>query len=396
MSATVTILGAGRIGHAMALDMLAMGHDVTVLDACDDSLEQLQSHHRRPASGPSAGALAVQRVDLSAPAAITDHVRAADLVLGALPSHLGLAALDAVIDAGRPYCDISFMAENPLTRHDRARQRSATVVVDCGVAPGLSNLLAGRACALLDRTDRIDILVGGLPKIRRAPFEYKAGFSPDDVLEEYTRPVHRRTHGRIEVCDALSEPEPVDFPETGTLEAFNTDGLRSLLHTLDVPTMTEKTLRYPGHAALMRTLRDIGLLSSETEPIGGVPIAPRRVLRHLLERHWRYEPGEADLTLLRVRAAGRDAEGLPVTHQWDLYDEYDPAADLSSMARTTAFACTAMAQTILDGTLTAPGVRAPEQLAADTAVHDAVIEHMRRRNITIRHNTTPMLEPPPG
>lgn len=236
----VIVLGGGLVGAVIAADLAADPRlRVTVADRRREALERAQ----RRAPG-----VATVEADLVDPAAIRRLAAEHDVVVGALASAIGFAALRTVIESGRPCCDICFMPEDALELDELARDRGVTAVVDCGVAPGMSNLLAGHAARVLDRCERIDIFVGGLPVARTEPFQYKAGFSPHDVIEEYTRPARLVEHGRVVTRPALTEPEPVEFDGIGTLEAFNTDGLRSLIHTLDVPDMREKTLRYPATA----------------------------------------------------------------------------------------------------------------------------------------------------
>jgi len=136
---------------------------------------------------------------------------------------------------------------NPLELEPVAKEQKLTAAVDCGVAPGLSNMLAGHGLSQLDQAFSIHIYVGGLPIIRKWPFEYQAVFSPVDVIEEYLRPARCVANGQLVTKPALSEPELIEFENLGTLEAFNTDGLRTMIDTLTVPEMIEKTLRYPGH-----------------------------------------------------------------------------------------------------------------------------------------------------
>jgi saccharopine dehydrogenase-like NADP-dependent oxidoreductase len=288
-----------------------------------------------------------------------------------------------VIEARKPYCDISFMAEDALELSPLARERGVIAVVDCGVAPGVSNLLSGHFAAALDPCERLEILVGGLPAERSWPFEYKAGFSPHDVIEEYTRPSRLVEHGQVVVREALSEPELLDFPGVGTLEAFNTDGLRSLIHTLKVPHMREKTMRYPGHIELMRAFRSIGLFSKEPIEVAGARVRPLDVTAALLFPAWTFAPGEADLTILRVRAEGRKG-GRSVRLVGDLLDRYDPATDTRSMSRTTAFPATIVARLLAQGRLDMPpGVYAPEQLAARPGLVDHVVEELGRRGVRV-------------
>ncbi|RMH29599.1 MAG: saccharopine dehydrogenase [Planctomycetota bacterium] len=372
--ADVIVLGAGMVGALIARDLAdEPGVSVTAIDGSERALARLRERD---------GRIETVCADLAAPGAVRNAVTGYDLACGAVPGFMGFGALREVIDAGVPYCDISFMPEDPLTLDEVAQRRSVPAVVDCGVAPGLSNLLAGVAAERLAPCQRIEILVGGLPRIRRAPFQYKAAFSPIDVIEEYTRPARFVEHGEVVTRPALSGVEPVDLPGVGTLEAFNTDGLRTLMHTLAVPTMREKTLRYPGHAALMRAFRDAGFFSTEPVQVGGSRVAPRDLAAELLFPIWTYEPGEADLTVMRVTAEGA---GARIT--WDLLDEYDPASDETSMARTTAFPCAIVAREILAGRIGQAGVIPPERLARNPGTVERVLAGLARRGITLRESS---------
>ena len=214
MKKKTIVLGAGMVGAVMARDLA--GDDrlaVTVADVSRRSLDRL-------AGTPK---LTTVEADFSRPERIQALVRDFDLVVGAMPSVYGFAALRAVIESGKPYADISFLAEDALELDALAKSRSVTAVVDCGVAPGLANMLIGHCHAGFDRTERVLFYVGGLPKRRQWPYQYKAPFAPSDVVEEYTRPVRMVEGGEVVVKPALSEPELIDFAQVGTLEAFNTD-----------------------------------------------------------------------------------------------------------------------------------------------------------------------------
>jgi lysine 6-dehydrogenase len=222
--------------------------------------------------------------------------------------------------------------------------------------------------------------VGGLPVERRWPFDYKAGFAPWDVLEEYTRPARVVEHGRVVVKEPLSEPELLDFPGVGTLEAFNTDGLRSLVDTMKAPFMKEKTLRWPGHAELMRVLKDTGFFSLETVDVAGQKVRPRDLTAALLFPKWTFEEGEADLTVMRVRVEGI-AGGEPVAWAWDLVDRYHEASGLRSMSRATGYVATSVARLILAGAFRRPGVHPPETLGATEGLLDRVLADLTARGV---------------
>jgi saccharopine dehydrogenase-like NADP-dependent oxidoreductase len=301
-------------------------------------------------------------------------------VFGALPSWLGLAALETVIKAKKPYCDISFMEEDPRKFHNLAIEHGVTCVVDFGVAPGMSHLLCSVANETLDVCKRLDIVVGGLPLERTWPWEYKAPWSPRDVIEEYIRPARLVEHGKIVTREALSECVLIDLPGVGTLEAFNSDGLRTLCDTLDVPFMRERTLRYPGHAKQMRILRDGGFFKTEEIQIGSQKVKPIDMTAKILIDGWKYEEGEADLTVMRIEGEGTIGDTEMII-RWDLLDYYDNEKGQSSMSRTTGFPAASIGRMLVDGTIDTPGVHPPESFGANETVVYRLLAELEARGV---------------
>ena len=376
----VVVLGAGMVGQAIARDLADdAGLRVDVADVRAEALEQVA---RRADVG-------TVRADLANPDAVKRLVAAYELAVGALPSAIGLQTLRAVLEAGRHCVDISFMPEDALSLDALARGKGVTAVVDCGVAPGLSNMMCGAAAARLAPLEEVEIYVGGLPVERRWPFDYKAGFAPSDVLEEYTRPSRVVEHGRLVVKEPLSEPELLDFPGVGTLEAFNTDGLRSLVRTIDAPFMKEKTLRWPGHADLMRVLKDTGFFSLEPVDVGGQKVRPRDLTAALLFPKWTFDEGEPDLTVMRVRVAGHE-KGSRVACSWDFVDRYHEASGLRSMSRSTGYVATSVARLVAASAFRRPGVHAPETLGREPGLLDRVLADLAARGVRCRASVTPL------
>mgnify|MGYP001024424898 CR=1 FL=1 len=366
----IVVLGAGMVGRVMAID-LAGEFEVTAVDVDPGNLERL-----------AASAVRTVRADLSSPEAVREAVRASDLVVGAVPGSMGFATVRSVIEAGKDVVDISFFPEDALLLDEAARRAGVTAVVDCGVAPGMSNMILGFHAARM-AVGRFACYVGGLPARRELPFEYKAPFSPADVIEEYTRPARYVENGHIVVRPALSDVEHLEFPEIGTLEAFNSDGLRSLLRTMKVPNMIEKTLRYPGHAERVRTLRDSGFFGTEEIEVRGRRVRPLDVTSAVLFEHWRLGEEDDEFTVMRIVVAGHE-NGRPKSYVYDLFDRRDRATGFSSMARTTGFPATAVARLVLSGGLARKGVCPPELVGAEEAAFRTVMDGLAARGVTYR------------
>ncbi|MHC4823236.1 MAG: saccharopine dehydrogenase family protein [Planctomycetota bacterium] len=371
--ARILVLGSGMVGSAMALD-LAATHDVTATDRDVAALQRLEGK-----SG-----ISTLLLDVSDQAALCAAVQDMDLVISAVPGCLGFATLRTLIEAGRNVADISFFPEESLDLDALAKEREVVVVTDIGVAPGLHNLIFGWHDTRME-IHRYTCMVGGIPKQRDFPWEYKAPFSPADVIEEYLRPSRLVEGGKMVVKPALSESELVEFAEVGKLEAFNTDGLRTLIRTMPhVPDMSEKTLRYPGHRDLALALRESGFLSEQPVRVGGKEVVPREVTSAILFDQWKLGPEEEELTVMRVTVEGLE-DGKQVTHIWQLHDVYDAATRTSSMARTTGYTCTAMAEMMLSGAWDQPGVAPGEVVGRAPGVFEQVRAYLAERGVVLRH-----------
>lgn len=369
----IIVLGAGLVGKAMALDLASEpGFSLTSVDVKPEALAELAA----------AGIKTIQR-NLSQPETISEIVRDYDLVINAVPGYLGFQSLRACLEAGRKVVDISFFPENPMELEPVARGHKLTAAVDCGVAPGLSNMLAGYGLSQLDQAFSIHIYVGGLPIIRKWPFEYQAVFSPVDVIEEYLRPARCVANGQLVTKPALSEPELIEFENLGTLEAFNTDGLRTMIDTLTVPEMIEKTLRYPGHREKMLALRQAGFFDNQPVEIAGQKIRPVDLAARILFPRLRPEQGEADLTVMRVIISGQKG-GQPLKLTYDLFDRFDPQTGIHSMARTTGYTATAVARALAQGLIKTTGIVAPECLGLEPEIFNFVRTELAKRKIVIQ------------
>lgn len=373
----IIVLGAGLVGGPIALDLAAFpGDEVTVADVNNKRLEKIANQ----SSGNGGNPVRTVCMDLSDPAAVTHLVAQYDMAVNAVPGFMGFQTLRAIIEAGRNVVDIAFFIEDPFELDALAREKNVTALMDMGVAPGMCNVLIGYADHMLDHTDNVVYMVGGLPEIREWPWEYKAVFSPVDVIEEYIRPARFLENGNFVVKPALSDPELISFPGIGTLEAFNTDGLRSLVKTIKCPNMKEKTLRYPGHIEKMRLLRETGFFSQEEINVNGKMVRPMDLTAKLLFPKWQLNEGEVDITVMKVMAEGRK-DGRKVRYTWDLFDKYDPETGIHSMARTTGYAATAAVRMIASGLYQHKGISVPEMVGKQPLCVKYLIDYLADRKI---------------
>jgi lysine 6-dehydrogenase len=362
----IAILGAGMVGRAMAID-LAADYNVTSFDISSQSLQLLAERN---------GSVKCIQADLGDFKSYPSLLSGFDFVISAVPGFMGYKTLEAIIQSGKNVVDISFFPEDALQLHPLARQKNVTAIVDCGVAPGMSNLILGYYNARM-KIDSFDCMVGGLPKKRIKPFEYKAPFSPIDVLEEYTRPARYVENGTVVTKPALSDAALVDFAKAGTLESFNTDGLRSILFTMGhIPNMKERTLRYPGHIDLMKGLIKAGFLNTQPVNVKGQLITPLEFTSALLFNQWKLGSTEEEFTLMTIEIKG---EGKTI--HYELYDEYDAATQTSSMSRTTGYTATAALNMLVHNLFTGKGVFPPELVGGDESCFNFILSYLKERNV---------------
>jgi len=370
--ATITVLGTGLVGKAIAIDLQRSGHEVTAVDLDEKVLQELEDQHSIPGI----------KSDLTG-----DHLKkvisGADLVVGATPGELGYSVMEKVIRAGKNMVDISFCPEDFMELDPLAKKHGVTVVTDMGVAPGMCNAILGYHHERM-KVDSYKCVVGGLPFKREWPLEYKSSWSPMDCIEEYTRPARFRIGGREVVKPALSDIEAVEFDRVGILEAWNSDGLRSLLDSFPgIPNMVEKTLRYPGTVNYLRALRELGYFSKENIEVAGNLIRPLDVTAALLFPRFKLDPGEGEFTVMRVIIEGTE-NGQEARYQYDLFDVYDPRTGTTSMARTTGYTCTGAAGLLLNRMLGEPGVLPPEKVAVKEASYRYLLGHLQERGVKYR------------
>lgn len=364
----IVVLGAGLVGKAIAID-LAKSFDVTSVDIYTSNLEKLQKYKH----------IKTLVADLSEKEELLDAIKDCDLVIGALPGFMGYEAVKNTIMAGKNIVDISSFREDPFELDSLAKENNVTAVVDAGAAPGMGNIILGYHNEKM-QVNSYKCYGGGLPYKREWPFEYKAVFSPIDVLEEYIRPARYVLNGDLVVREALSEAEIEHFEPIGSLEAWNTDGLKTLLKTMKIPNMIEKTLRYPGTVKYIKVLREMGLFSKDQILVSGKPVRPIDVTSKLLFPVWELKKDEEDYTMIRVIIKGKE-NGEQKKYTYNLYDKFDKKTNTTSMARTAGYTCTAIANLFAKGMVNQKGICPPEFLGANEKSFEFIMNYLKDRGV---------------
>jgi lysine 6-dehydrogenase len=376
MRKKITVLGAGMVGRAIIED-LADEFEVTAIDAKPEVFRRIRQR-----------GVHVEWGDLRQPSIVSGIIKDADLVIGAVPGFMGYKTLETVITEGKNVVDISFFPENAFALDELAKKMGVTAVYDCGVAPGMDNVFFGYHSKLMS-IKRFRCLVGGLPFERKHPWQYKAPFSPVDVMEEYTRCARWIENGGIVSKDPLTDIERIRIKGAGTLQAFNTDGLRSILttHKALAPLLEyaiEKTLRYPGFAERILDLKAMGFLGKQPVKLpGGQIVNMFDITCAKLIQDWKLGEDEREFTVMRVEIEGESAKGRTRV-VYDLFDKYDRATGMSSMARTTGYTATGAARLVLDGKFARKGICPPEYLGAEAGCLDLMLAHLKKRGVVYR------------
>jgi len=351
-------IGAGLVGKTMALD-LSKNFELHLADSNLDLLHSIKSESNN---------IKIKQLDVNDQNSLSNWIKDADIVLLAVPGFLGFNALKTIIENGKDVVDISFAPENVLKLNDLAIQNNVIAVVDAGVAPGIPNFLLGYWNSKIT-VNSFDYVVGGLPQNPVPPYNYKAPFSPIDVIEEYIRPARMIIDSKIITKPALSEIEILDILDVGQLEAFNTDGLRSLLSTMShIPNMKEKTLRYPGHAKQMQHMSSEGFFNKNNI---------QETAKNLFDS-WKLEEGEEEFTVLDINIFGEEKN-----IHYHLYDVYDKKTKSSSMSRTTGYTATATVNMLAKNIWNHQGVSPPEIVGSNKECIDFLVTFLNERNISL-------------
>jgi lysine 6-dehydrogenase len=359
----ILVLGSGLMGPAAAFNAMS-DPDVSQVVVCDVSQRQLEACERHLAGMVSADNLSTIQLDLNDQTAAINLMAGFDAVVGALPRAASPLAIQAATRAGVPLVDMARPEPDPLS--DLAREvegNGGLVILGCGVEPGLTEIVTRYLVEQLDRVDEVHIKCGGIPAQPTPPLGYKIVFGGRQLpLREGDALVVQ--DGQLKPVPRYSGAETVVFAGVGECEAWH-EGFMPWL--LELPALknlrvgTQKTVRWPGYAAKVTVLKEMGLLSQEPVIVDGVRVSPKGLLDALLYPRVRLEEGERDITLFRVEALGEKA-GYPCKYKVEMVDWYDDALGFTSMARTTAFTGAIVARMIARGDLRATGMLPPEQV----------------------------------
>ncbi len=371
------VLGAGLQGCACAYDLLQR-EDVERVTLADIHPRQIAPFLKKAASRR----LKLVPLDAKRPAALARVLRGHDAAMCALPYYFNLAAARAAVAAGVHFSDLGGNTEIVLKQKKldgAARKKGVSVVPDCGLAPGMVNILAAEGIRRVGEADSVRIYVGGLPQYPEPPLNYQIVYSLEGALDYYTTPSWVLRDGQPTQVEALSEVESVEFPApVGALEAFHTGGGISILpwtHAGKVRVMEYKTLRYPGHVAVMRPIRELGLLDLKPVVVKGTRVVPRDVFIATVSPRLT-KPEGRDLVALRIEVTGKSG-GRAV---WQLIDRYDRERGISAMMRTTGYSLAVTGLMQVDGRITRKGVATPDEAVP----YDAYVAEMGKRGVEIR------------
>jgi saccharopine dehydrogenase-like NADP-dependent oxidoreductase len=372
----VIVLGSGKIGSIIGREFASNieGSKITMGDINKAKARQAAS------AIPGADWTTINTKDYHA---LVVQLSGYDLVLGALPGDFGWTALKAGLEGGIDMLDVSFTPEDPTSLDEEAKKKGVTIIPDCGVAPGLSNIIVGYASSKLDKVKTAHVMVGGIPEKPIPPLDYTITWSAEGLIDEYVREVSIIENGETVQVSALSGLEEIEFPGVGTLEAFYTDGLRTLAKSIKgVESMWEKTLRYPGHVENIRLLKALGFFDDEPVKVNEMMVTPRLMTARLLERSlWMPEIG--DLLAMHISVQG-EAGGVEKSYSYRVLDYYDHEKQVSAMARTTGYTAAIVAGMLAKGRIQEKGVVTPERLGMNPDFTEELFKELKKRGIQVK------------
>jgi lysine 6-dehydrogenase len=375
----IVVLGSGNIGSVVAKDIAKSltSAEITIADAD-------RNRAQTTASRLNLKNIGWIQVDAANHLELASELKSFDVAVGALPGNLGFQVCEAAIAAKVDLVDVSYMPQDVMLLNESALKAGVSVIPDCGMSPGLCSMFVGRGISRLDETETAYMLNGGLPEWPFPPLGYVITWSVKDLVDMYRRKVTIVKDGEVVQVEALTGLEELDFPGIGKLEAFYTDGLRTLLHTVKVRDMWEKTLRYPGHAEKIKLLRDLGFLDQETVEVSGMKVDPSEVTARLFEKKLR-KPEIPDIVVILVKVTGLKGR-KHVEYVYRVTDRCDARRNITSMARTTAYTTSIVTQLLAKKAISETGVIPPEELGMNKGVFETLIREMKRRGVSVEEN----------
>lgn len=372
---SVLVLGAGMVGSEIAR-CLSQSFCVVTADRDPNALDKLRDIPN----------VQVTKIDFTDQYAIQNLAYTFDVIVGAMPGFLAFNTLRGLIQPNRKIVDISFFEEDPFALHELAMHNGATVVVDFGLAPGMSNFFLGHENSKM-QVDSFVCQSGGLPVNPPEPWRYKAPFEVRSVIDMCLRPARLKRNGQVVTLPPLSEPQIVNTP-LGELEGMNIDGLRTLFRTMpDTPNMVDRVLRYPGYRAKLLAFKDSGFFADELIDIEGAKISPLALSSHLLSKSWKLDADDNEFTFMEIVIAGiRD--GAHTTVRYELVAMRDRVTGASSMARTTGYPCAAIVHLLAESKITENGIITPEELGAQDDIYQFVINFQNERGVHYTKSVT--------
>ncbi len=363
----IAVIGTGMVGRLIAVE-LSKHYQVYAIDNNSNNLNILHKYNPN---------IIINKIDILKEDYL-GHFEHTDLMINCVPGFMGFETSKQILKE-KTCVDISFMPENCNELESIAKKAKTALYPDAGVAPGLSNIIVGNLSCNYD-INEIKIMVGGLPKEKNPPWNYKAPFSPIDVIEEYTRPARLKENGQNKIVDPLTGKIDFEVEGIGKLEAFLTDGLRTLLDselTINIPTLLEYTIRYPGHSEMITELIHRGKLDDTSVSDNGKEITQKEITTKKLFKEWKLADNDKEFTLLIIAAKTVDGKEISCV----VYDEWQEG--WSSMSRTTGLTACAITSLILDKKLNKTGVIAPEELGSNQDYFEYIIKYLTEKDISI-------------
>ena len=365
------VLGAGMMGRAIAYDIVqSKGKDsLTVIDANPDACQSLKNWLD----------IEVHNLDVNSPE-VDQHIKNSSSVICALPYGFNLGFMKKAIDSGAHFCDLGGnddIVQSQLDLDSQAKDAGVLCVPDCGLAPGMANVLGAHLASQFDSVDELTIRVGGLPQNPMPPLNYQLVFSVGGLINEYKEKCKVLRDGQIAHVDPMMEVEELEFEGIGKLEAFTTSGGAAWLPEIfqgKMKKMDYKTIRYRGHAIIFRSILELGL-ADEYEIAPGISI--RDVLEGQIVKN--LSGNDEDLVLVRVTASGQIGEVQTVKNM-DIVDYFDRENNITAMMRTTSFPTSIIAQMVLDGDIAERGVKTPEMCVPG----ELFLKELAARNIVVK------------